>query len=1083
MKKKISKFLTTACLLLLGITHSGLQAWAMSDYASPTQEKQSITCIVTDEFGAVTGANVIIKGTTIGNITDTDGKVILHNVASDATLVISFVGYTTLEVPVNNQKTITVLLREDTQTLSEIVVVGYGTQKKINLTGAVEQVGEEVFDNRSVSNVAQALEGAVSNLNITLEDGKPDRSASFNVRGTTSIGQGGSALVLIDGVEGDPSLLNPNDIANVSVLKDAASAAIYGARGSFGVVLITTKSPEKGKTSVNYTGNFSMRSPTVSPDNITDGVTWAEHFRESFYNFNRVLPAKINAQQEYSDEWLEKFRQRKAQGIKDEVVIEDNGTYTYYGNTDWYDLLYKDQSFAQDHNVTIQGGNEKGDFYISGRYYGANGLYNYNPDTYDSYNLRAKGSLQVFDWLKINNNMEFSNSDYHQPYVSSYSINIQRYIEVTGFPTIPVSNPDGTNTYSAAYSIGAFKDGNNYQNTNKKLFKNTAGFSTNFFNNKLRINGDLTLRYGTSLRDRKRVPVTYSAAVGSTSSINTTYNNATEINSNTFYTATNLYAEFEDTFNDAHYVKGMAGYNYETQNFRDLNIDRNGLLLEDAESINLALGESVITSANARKWRIAGMFFRLNYGYKDRYLLEFNGRYDGSSKFPADEQYAFFPSVSAGWRLSEESFWKVNRNIISDIKIRGSYGSLGNGNVDPYSFLELLSIYTSAKVLNGAKNKYTNAPAVIPNSLTWETATTTDIGLDFGLLRGKFRFSGDYYIRKTTDMYTVGVTLPEVFGASSPKGNYADMTTKGWEVTVSYMDKFQLAGKPFNYQIKASLFDYKSTIDKFNNQTKNLNDYYEGQTVGEIWGYKTDGLFQSESELEGYINTVMKSSTDNVWRVGDVKFTDIDGNGKIDYGDNTVENPGDQTIIGNSEPRYQYSFTLGGDWNGIFLSAFFQGVGRQNWYPRAEATFWGQYNRPYNSMPSWHLNNFWTEDNPDAYLPRYATYNETCGWGTKPNDRYLQNVAYLRLKNLQIGYSLPQSWISKIKMQHVRIYLTGENLWSWSPLYKHTKKTVDVYSAVRGKDTDLNSNSSATNGDGNAYPLLKTISLGLSVTF
>ena len=638
MKKKISKFLTTACLFLLGIMFSALQARTMSDYASPTQERQSITCIVSDEFGAVTGANVKVKGTTIGNITDTEGKVVLHNVAPDATLVISYVGYITLEIPVNNQKTISVILREDTQALSEVVVVGYGTQKKINLTGAIEQVGKEVFDNRSVTNVAQALEGAVSNLNISLEDGKPDRSASFNVRGTTSIGQGGSALVLIDGVEGDPALLNPNDIANVSVLKDAASAAIYGARGSFGVVLITTKSPEKGKTSINYTGNFSMRSPTVTPDNVTDGVTWAEHFRESFYNFNRVLPTKINAQQEYSDEWLEKFRQRKAQGIKEEVVIEDNGTYTYYGNTDWYDLLYKDQSFAQDHNVTIQGGNEKGDFYISGRYYGFDGLYNYNPDTYDSYNLRAKGSLQVFDWLKVNNNMEFSNSDYHQPYVSSYSINIQRYIEVTGFPTIPVSNPDGSHTYSSAYSIGAFKDGNNYQDTNKKLFKNTAGFSTNFFNNRFRINGDLTLRYGTSLRDRKRVPVTYSTAVGSVSSINTTRNDATEINSNTFYTATNLYAEFEDTFNEAHYFKGMAGYNYETQKFRDLHVERNGLLLEDAESINLALGESIITAANAKNWRIAGMFFRFNYGYKDRYLLEFNGRYDGSSKFPTNEQ-------------------------------------------------------------------------------------------------------------------------------------------------------------------------------------------------------------------------------------------------------------------------------------------------------------------------------------------------------------------------------------------------------------------------------------------------------------
>jgi TonB-linked SusC/RagA family outer membrane protein len=459
-------------------------------------------------------------------------------------------------------------------------------------------------------------------------------------------------------------------------------------------------------------------------------------------------------------------------------------------------------------------------------------------------------------------------------------------------------------------------------------------------------------------------------------------------------------------------------------------------------------------------------------------VIEVNGRYDGSSKFPEDEQYAFFPSVSAGWRLSEEPFWKVDRDIISDVKIRGSYGSLGNGNVGSYSFQELLDIKTSGRVLNGALNKYTSAPDPIPEGLTWETATTTDIGLDFSMVKGKLRFTGDYYVRKTTDMYTVGVTLPDVFGADSPKGNYADMTTKGWEIALNWKDKFILSNRPFSYEVRATMSDYTSTIDRYNNSTKSLDDYYEGMKIGEIWGYKTDGLFQSEDEISGYVNTIIKSSSNGTVYPGDLKFVDNNNSGKIDYGDETVDDPGDKVILGNSKPRYIYSFMLNADWKGFFFSAFFQGVGKQNWFPDKESGFWGQYNRPYNNLPKWHLNNYWSEDNPDAYLPRYTGYNKSLGYGNTITDRYLQNVAYIRLKNFQFGYTLPKSLTSKIRMQNARIYISGENLWSWSPLYKHTRD-FDVTN-TQGSDPDL---TSGTSGDNYSYPLMKSISLGLSVTF
>lgn len=1036
----------------------------------------------------VIGANVVEKGTTNGTVTDIDGKFSLE-VRNNAVLTVSFIGYIPKEVTLKGEKDLKVILMEDTQTLDEVVVVGYGTQKKVNLTGAVDQVTSEVFDNRSVPNVTQALQGSIPNLNIQLTDGKPTRTASYNVRGTTSIGQGGNALVLIDGVEGDPAMLNPNDIASVSVLKDAASAAIYGARGTFGVVLITTKEPAKDKTSITYSGNFSMQKPVTVPDFVTDGYEYASHFYEAYHAWNNYSadPKNINKTQDFSLGWLEDFKNRKEQGITDEVTVDANGKYVYYGNEDYYDALYKKTTFAQDHNLAVSGNNGKLDYYVSGRFYGYDGLFRYNTDDYKMMNLRAKGSIQVFDWLKIDNNMDFSNMDYHNPINVGEGGSIWRNISDEGHPTAPIFNPDGSLSFSAAYTIGDFIYGKNGIDTNNKVLKNTTGFTASFLENKLHVRGDFTFRNTDKAETQRRVPVPYSIYEGETVELSTKYNDLQENTMRTEYIATNLYADYEETFNDAHYFKGMVGYNYEQSTYKSLSVQRNGLLLDESENINLALGDAITTSGEYNKWRVAGGFFRLNYAFKDRYLLEVNGRYDGSSKFPTDEQWAFFPSVSGGWRVSEEAFWKVNPDVFSNLKVRASYGSLGNGNVAPYSFLELLDIKTSDRVLNGLKNKYTQAAAVMPDGLTWETATTTDIGLDFGMLNNRLQFTGDYYIRKTTDMYTVGKTLPDVFGADSPKGNYADMTTKGWEITLTWRDRFTLAEKPFNYEVRATLSDYISTIDRYNNQTGNLNDYYEGKRVGEIWGYVTEGLFKDQADIDGHADqTLIQSSSKRITYPGDVKIKDLNGDHVIDYGNNTLEDHGDKKVIGNALPRYSYSVNLSGDWNNFFLSAFFQGVGKQDWYPSSECIFWGQYNRPYNNMPTWHEGNYWTEDNQGAYLPRYAGYNESLK--STPQTRYLQNVAYIRLKNLQVGYTLPQQIVSKARMQNVRVYISAENLWCWSPLYKHTRD-LDVTN-IYGSDADLTDadasaglNNKHGSGDGNSYPQMKSVSLGLSVTF
>ncbi len=1052
------------------------------DVPVAAQQTRHIKGVIVDvKKEPIIGANVMVKGTTNGTTTDLDGNFSL-NVPANAVLQITYIGYLSQEVNTGNRTSLNIVLVEDTKALDEVVVVGYGTQKKVNLTGAVEQITSEVFENRSVANVTQMLQGTVPNLNITLTDGKPSRTASYNIRGNTSIGQGGSALVLIDGVEGDPAMLNPNDIANVSVLKDAASASIYGARGAFGVILITTKNPEKDRTTISYSGNFAIKKPTVLPDLVTDGATFAKYFNEAWSAWNDYsqTPQNVNKTLKFSQEYLAEVQRRQGLGLP-EVEVDAAGNYVYYGNTDWYGELYKKNKLSTDHNLSVTGSNGKLDYYITGRYYGEEGLFKYNSDDYAMYNIRAKGSIQVFDWLKVDNNTEYSIMNYHNPLNVGEGGSIWRNINDEGHPLSTMFNPDGTLTHSAAYTVGDFWYGKNGMDTDRNIFKNTTGFTASFFKNTFRVKGNFSYKSDNNDETRIRVPVPFSRKPGVIEYVGASTNDIREIGRTTNYIATNIYGEYEETFGGVHYLKGMLGYNYEQSTYQKVQVARNGLIFEDAKDINMALGQNVPTEGGYERWRISGGVFRVNYAFKDRYLLEVNGRIDGSSKFPSDQQYAFFPSVSAGWRISEESFWRKN-DILTDLKLRGSYGSLGNGNIASYSFMELFSISQSGRILNSIRPQKASVPAVIPEGLTWETSSTTNIGLDFGMLTNRLRFSGDAYVRKTKDMFTVGMSVPDVFGADVPKGNYADMTTKGYELTVTWRDRFTLAGKPFNYEIKGTLADYQSTIDKYNNPEKKLSDYYVGQKLGEIWGYVTEGYFTSAEEIKNSpAQKVIKSSNTTTWLPGDIKFKNLNGDNVIDYGNNTVDNPGDKKVIGNSTPRYSYSLGLSGDWNNFSLSAFFQGVGKQDWYPGSEAGFfWGMYNRPYNDLPKYVMENIWTEENPDAYFPRLRGYTAQNGSGElrQAQTKYLQNVAYVRLKNLQLGYTLPQSWVAKAKMQYVRIFLSGENLWSWSPLYKHTK-SMDV-AGIDGSDRDLTDGNS---GNGWNYPTLKSVSLGLNVTF
>ncbi|MEZ5103985.1 MAG: TonB-dependent receptor [Draconibacterium sp.] len=1052
------------------------------------QQKQ-ITGKVVDTAGQpLPGVSVLVKGTTIGAVTNTDGTFSLIIPVDAETLLFSFVGMKTQEVPIARNTTFTVTLEEETFGVDEIVVVGYGTQKKINLTGAVEQVNSEVLENRPVNNVTQALQGVVPNLTITLADGKPIRSASYEVRGSSSIGQGGSALVLIDGVEGDPSLLNPNDIESISVLKDAASAAIYGARGTFGVILITTKNPQAGKITVNYTMNYGIKSPTVVPDFVTDGYTYAKWFSEAYNAWNDYsrIPSSMNKTQAFSLAYLEELKRRSENPDLPRVEVDNNGNYVYYTSTDWYKLLYKDNLTSIDQNLSVSGSNDKVSYYISGRYNDQQGLFRYNSDDYSIYNFRAKGDIEITKWLTIENNTEYSQQKYHQPLNVGEGGGIWRNIADEGHPTSPMLNPDGTMTHSAAYTVGDMWYNKNGIDTRRTYVKNTTGINANLFDNKLRIRGDFTFSSNNESSFRRRIQIPYSRQEGVVNYVGTTTNDITRISSETKYLATNIYGEYENTFNENHYLKVMTGFNYEESTFESFQAQRNGILFEDAESIALTIGENISTDGSYNKWRIAGQFYRVNYSFKDKYLIELNGRLDASSKFPSDQQTAFFPSISVGYRLSNESFWNMDESKISNLKIRASYGSLGNGNVSPYSYIELFNISQSSRVINGTRPAVTSQPNVIPEGLTWETATTKNLGLDLGFLSNRLNFTGDIYQRLTTDMYTNGLPVPAVFGASVPKGNYADMKTNGWEISVSWRNQFKLASKPFNYDVRVILADNKSVITKFNNPEKLLSDYYEGMELGEIWGFVTEGLFQTPEEIEAHADqSYIQNSSNKILLPGDIKFKDLNNDEKINIGQNRISDPGDLQIVGNSSPRYTYGINIGANWNNFFFSSFFQGIGKQDWFPDREAShFWGQYNRPYNNMPKWQLDNIWSESNPDAFLPRYRGYIAQ-GAGRELSvvqSRYIMSVGYIRLKNIQLGYTIPQTVMQKVSfLSNLKVYLSGENLWAWSPLYK-TTKDFDVEN-IGGSDPELTSGSGRRSGNVLNYPILKTISFGISATF
>ncbi|WP_295940739.1 TonB-dependent receptor [uncultured Alistipes sp.] len=1068
------------------------------------EDKNLLKGVVKDNFGIpVPGATVLVEGTNTGTTTTSNGEFILDKVKLPATLTVSFIGYSPQTVEVKTYSPLNITITENTAAINEVVVVGYGQQKRVNVTGAVGTISGKDLNNRPVTNTAAALQGADPSLLLTMGSGSIEgKNYDIKIRGAVSLNSG-EPLVLVDGIEASLAQVNPNDIESVSVLKDASACSIYGAKASAGVVLITTKNGKAGSLKVNYNGRYGVSWNTTSTDFMTTGYDYVRLTNEFTYTYRGFNGWN------YSDEEMQMLYDRrndkKENPDRPWVVTDSKGKYRYLGNFDWYDYMFKRSRPETEHNISLTGGNDKVNYYVSGRYLYREGLFNNQAeDTYNGYSFRTKIAAQVTPWLHYSNNFSLEVTDYKyggyweqdgSESLSSQGIlyNVANNISPTFVPV----NPDGTTfMYSNGIQFadspiasgrgGVFTDGrnNNSRKNNYYILTNRLVFDLTR-NKDLKLNADYTYRRRDNLGAYRSLPTAKTWNAMQTEIVDFTngsiYNFYQE--DRYYYNGhvVNAFLDYGHTWGK-HTLTAVAGGNFEDFRSSKLSVRQKGSLSEKLSFINLAHGDIEQALETNSAYRTLGYFARANYDYAGKYLFEVSARYDGSSRFAPKDRWAFYPSASAGWRISEEKFWEPLSSWWDNAKVRFSYGSLGNQQVSNYYYFETISTGQLGYTFNGTeKANYAYASNPITDGLTWETVITYNLGFDLGFLNNRLNVMADLYIRDTKDMLFPKGTLPDVFGAPSPKENCANMRTKGYEITVSWRDRRTVAGKPLSYGISASLGDYKSKITKYKNDNKKLTDPYVGMTVGEIWGYRTDGLFKTDEEAALFqariddtaVNNRVYSSSvvsDARLRAGDVRFRDLNGDNIVNSGENSANNSGDMRVIGNTLPRYTYGIRGDLNWNGIDFAVFFQGVGKIDWMPSANCYyFWGPYSFPTTSFISSDFEKMcWSEDNRNTYFPRRRSYQtSSAGSMAVKTDRYLQDASYIRLKNITLGYTIP---INKRIVEKIRVYVSGENLAYWSPLKRYCT-TVDPEVATTNATNDC------------LYPYSRTFSVGVDITF
>lgn len=1043
-----------------------------------TQQDGVCKGVVKDNQGeTVIGASVVVKGSTNGTITGLDGDFTLDNVKRGDVIQISYIGYVSQEV-VWQGTPLNITLKEDSQTLEEVVVVGFGSQKKANLTGSVSQVKmDDVLGERPVTNVKNALQGSMPGLMVS-GGASPGEAKSFNIRGTVSI-NGMNPLVLIDNVEGDIDLLNPEDIESVTVLKDAASSAIYGARAAAGVILITTKKAKKGeKFNLNYNANFGFQTSINSPKQASLDeylrAYQAAGFSETYYAGN----GSVSKWREY----LAGYKENPAAypTVGDGIYIGEDGAPYYLNDKDVY-KAFQETSFMQTHNLTANGGTEKLRYRLSAGLTKEDGPLIESKDTYMRKNISSFISADITDWLTQEADFRYTVADRSEPMGSGDGIYCMNHISFY---------PSGMMPGSVNTSVG--KDLPLITPENQIRYNNP--YLTDTDNTRIYLRTILRPIKGLELvgeytYDRKNWQKSYYAKkweytteqLGSNNSVTSDYLFKSEDHED--YNALNLYGTYNFSIKEDHMFKVMAGFNQERKQNSWISVQTHDMIAPSAPSFTSATGK-IIPQNSYSDYAIRGAFYRINYNYKDRYLFEANGRYDGSSKFPKDDRFGFFPSFSVGWNIAREFWMEKTLDYVSDLKLRASWGQIGNQNIGNYGYYSTMQPVGNSNywLKDGEFITYISTPGLVSNSFTWETVETLDIGFDASMFNSRLQVTFDWYQRTTRDMLIAGIQLPAVVGTSAPMRNAADMRTRGWEIAVNWRDQIG----DWKYNVGFNLYDYKSKITKYsNNEDKLLSqNYYEGKTLGEIWGYVSDGFYTID-DFDGPGTWQLKDGVASLDgynpRPGDEKFVNLNddrGTNEINSGLNTVDSPGDQKVIGNSTPRYNFGVNLGVSYKGFSLSAILQGtakrdvwIGGMSLFPfggSAKAYYPVFYNQtdywePMGSCDGQYTENdreYWVAKNPDASLYRLYSNMQNHGSNQRASTKYLQNGAYMRLKNITLAYTFPKALISKVSLNALKVFVSAENL-------------ATISSLPKGYDPERLSW---------GYPFYRTLSFGLNVT-
>lgn len=1062
------------------------------------KENQDITAsgrVINALNEPLAGVTVQLKNSNISTTTDAEGRFRI-TVPENGVLLISYIGHVAQEVTVTGTSPLSITLQAQENSMDEVVVLGYGSERKINVTGAVDQISGKRLAERPISNLFQGLQGLSPGLNITYASGFPGGKPNLNVRGVATLSSGGAEpLIVIDGIQAsstDIFRLNPQDIASMSVLRDAASAAIYGARAAFGVILITTKQGATGgKQRVSYNNYFAWSKPTVVPKTVTDP-----------YIFMRVLETSTDNTPwdyvNYTDAAYQWAKERSNDpSVEDVRVNEASNQWMYMGNTDFIKYFLNDASPSQNHSISFSGGTEieKGrpfTYMLSADWTKEGGLNKIVKDKWDRYGFRAKVGVSPMKWFRVENNLNVYQTGIATP---------RRGIDGVYYlmPTSVAKNPDGSWANNDAGSHGSRMEFGGRRDVKTAGFQNIVRGIASFLNNDLQIIGSASFKREMEKQNvtNTRYPIGYGPG-----DIRMEVEGSTSASANNFTTRNDvfdLFATYNKTIAGDHAIKLLAGYNQEEFELSNELVSRTDLISSALPYIGLATATTTATTGYTT-YALRSFFGRINYTYRGKYILEANARRDGSSRFPSVRRWGGFPSISAAWIVSEENFFQALRSTVSSFKLRASYGDLGNQQVGDFSYIQTMSTGISPYIIGNARpTVIMGAPPlrIDPDTYTWERIRTLNLGTDIGLANDRIQIGFDYFIRNTIGMLAPSHALPAVMGTVAPLQNAADLSTKGFELTVGYRDHFMVGNKPFSVGARVLLSDSRSTVTKYHNpqqllHTADAKHYREGEEIGEIWGLTNDGFFATPQEIEALnVSAIIPWGALSVVP-GWMKYVDLNKDNKIEMG-STATDPKDLRIIGNTMPRYRVGFNLDLAWQNFDFTLFLQGVLKQDYYPR-NYLFWGPLQQPYAGVYPWNLDYYRGADETGAARERHSDAYIAAGladantdskypvlqsWLADANNRlgldipqtqYLLSAAYLRVKNLTIGYTLPASFTKKFKVDRLRVFFSGENIFEFSDI----KKFVDPEIASQGYDL------SVSQGNGTVYPFNRKYSFGFN---